>query len=480
MATFDTTGWKMTFHDEFNAFNRYDGTGGTWDTKYWYGRVKGDEAQIYVDNTVTTWDGKNMGLNPFSLNNGVLTIRAQKTDPAQYNDLGKPYTSGMLSTFPTFSQTYGYFEMRAQLPAGQGMWPAFWMMPADKSWPPELDVMEMLGHDPYTLYGTAHSGATGSHTFEGVNLKTPDMTAGFHTYGMEWNAQKITWYFDGQAIGSVATPADLNKPMYMIANLAVGGPWGGYPDSTTKFPGDFKIDYIRAFQKDSGGTTVEASPSPAPTKTITGTDGANTLTGTTGADLLDGRGGNDTMKGGAGGDTYVVGQTGDKVVELSGQGVDTVRSAVSYTLPSYVENLTLTGTANLTGKGTSWHNVMTGNDGANTLYGQGGNDKMIGGKGADILWGGDGKDTFVVRSLAEAGDTVKDYTAGQDQIDLRPLLQATGIASTNPEADGTVALVQAGRHTTIMFNQPGQQAVKLMTVENVDAHKVMLTSDHWS
>lgn len=479
---FDTTGWNLTFRDEFNAFNPHDGTAGTWQTQWYWGRLKDHEEQIYVDKTMTKPDGTPLGLDPFSLNNGVLTMRAAPAakDILPYLD-GKTYTSGMISTAPTFTQTYGYFEMRAQLPAGQGIWPAFWMMAADKSWPPELDIMEVLGKDPFTLYSSAHTNQTGSHTWETVTAKTPDVSAGMHTYGMEWNAQAITYYFDGQKIGSIATPSDLHKPMYLIANLAVGSPWPGYPDSTTKWPAEYKIDYIRAWQKDADSSVAaQAQDSPATTKTIIGTDKADSLAGTSGNDWIDGKLGADTMKGGYGSDTYVVNQTKEAVVEYANQGVDTVRAAVSYTLPNLVENLVLTGSANLTGKGTAWHNVLVGNDGANTLYGMDGNDRLAGGKGADVLWGGNGKDTFVLRSLAEAGDTVKDYTPGQDQLDLRLLLQATGTASTDPVADGTIAMVQAGRHTLVTFNQAGQAPVKLMTVENVDAHKVVLTSDHWS
>lgn len=479
--TFDYTGWNLTFRDEFNAFNPWDGAAGTWQTQYYWGRTKGNEGQIYVDKTVTKWDGTPMNLDPFAQGNGTLTIHANPTDPAQYNDLGKPYTSGMLSTFPTFSQTYGYFEMRAEVPAGKGLWPAFWMLPADKSWPPELDIMEVLGKDSYTTYGTAHSNATGTHTFEGVHATGADLSAGFHTYGMEWNSQTVTWYLDGQKIGSVATPADLNKPMYMIVNLAVGADWPGQPDGTTKFPADFTIDYVRAYQKGTD-TAVVPQPvdSPTPTKTLSGTDHSDTIQGGSASELIDGKGGADTMKGGYGGDTYVVSQSGDTVVEYSNQGVDTVRSSLSYTLPSMVENLVLTGSADLVGKGTSWHNNIVGNDGNNTLYGMAGNDRLTGGKGADILWGGDGKDTFVMRAVNEAGDVIKDYTPGQDQIDVKQLLTSIGSSSTNPVADGLIAMVQVGKNTAVMLNQPGHAAVKLMTVENTDAHHVALTSDHWA
>ncbi len=73
----------------------------------------------------------------------------------------------MINTYGTFSQTYGYFEIDAKVPSGQGLWPAFWMLPQSGNWPPEIDVLELLGHDPSTYYVGAHwSGADGSHKYD--------------------------------------------------------------------------------------------------------------------------------------------------------------------------------------------------------------------------------------------------------------------------------------------------------------------------
>ncbi|WP_407819827.1 family 16 glycosylhydrolase, partial [Staphylococcus aureus] len=77
---------------------------------------------------------------------------------------GYDYTSGMLNTYSSFSQTYGYFEIRADMPTDRGAWPAFWLLPEDGSWPPELDVIEMRGQNPNTLIMSTHSNATGEQT----------------------------------------------------------------------------------------------------------------------------------------------------------------------------------------------------------------------------------------------------------------------------------------------------------------------------
>lgn len=268
----DMAQFTQTFGDEFNTFNWYNSQtptatpGGVWRTEFGFGGVGSQTSrtmnggeQVYLD---AAWDA--VGLNPFSVNNGVLTISAKKT-PEQYKPMlwNENYVSGVITTKMSFAQQYGYFEMRAELPAGQGYWPAFWLMPTDNSWPPELDVFEVLGKDPNTLYATAHSAQTGQRVEAQSVITSVDTSKGFHTYGVNWQADKITWYIDGNQVAQTATPADMHKPMYMIANLAMGGSWGGATDATTPAVGRLNIDYIRAYASKSGGPeTPPAAPVP--------------------------------------------------------------------------------------------------------------------------------------------------------------------------------------------------------------------------
>ncbi|TCS72644.1 VCBS repeat-containing protein [Sulfuritortus calidifontis] len=180
---------------------------------------------------------------------------------------------------------------------------------------------------------------------------------------------------------------------------------------------------------------------------LTGNSADNTLYGLAGNDTLDGGLGADTMLGGTGDDTYVVESTGDQVIEQAGEGIDLVKSGIDYTLTDNVENLTLTGTQNLTGTGNVLDNVLTGNDAANTLYGLSGNDTLDGKGGADTLVGGTGNDTYVVdsagdvvtESAGEGADTVRSsisYSLGDNVENLT--LTGGNISGTGNELDNVL------------------------------------------
>jgi beta-glucanase (GH16 family) len=254
----------LTFDDEFNGLSLFNGTSGTWTPHYWYGgqgayTLTGNgEQQIYTAPGFTGTGTTDLGLNPFSISGGVLDIHAQTVTAAQSAAMWNyKYSSGVITTHDTFAQTYGYFEMKAELPSNDGgAWPAFWLVPADGSWPPELDAMEQLSGNPNLIYTTQHSGSGGSNWSVGSANYIPDPT-GFHTYGVLWTPTQLTWYVDGQEVFQTATPSDMNKPMYMIVNMAVGG-WSGTPDWTAA---DMYVDYVRAYGI-PGLTTVQSTLPP--------------------------------------------------------------------------------------------------------------------------------------------------------------------------------------------------------------------------
>jgi Ca2+-binding RTX toxin-like protein len=391
--------------------------------------------------------------------------------------------------------------MRAQLPEGKGLWPAFWLLQSDMSWPPEIDAMEVLGHDMTTLYTAAHTNETGSHTSKGGTIKVPDMSAGYHTYGVDWQADYITYYFDGVEVWKTATPSDMHEPMYMIANLAVGGYWPGMVNSTTPFPAQMKIDYIRAYS--DKGVTTPPPTTPPPTdppptdppllsklfslptsgtynSVIRGTSRSETLNGTSSSNKIDGRGGTDTMIGGAGNDTYLVNSPGDSIIENANAGVDTAQSrSPTYTLGANVENLKLTGTSAQIGIGNALGNLMTSNSYASTLDGGAGNDILVAGKGAGVLTGGAGSDIFQYNSVTSGG-RVTDFTDGTDVLDLRGLF--SNYQGTNPIADGYLSFSSDGAGGTRVYfdadGTAGSASKKLVTtLQGVSPSSLSLQSD---
>ncbi|MCF3641835.1 family 16 glycosylhydrolase [Rhizobium sp. TRM95111] len=247
----DRSALTETFVDTFDALSLTDGTAGTWDAKFWWAPDKGasltgnGELQWYINPAYEPTSS----VNPFSVRNGVLTITAKEAPEDIRSAIdGYEYTSGMLTTHSSFAQTYGYFEIRADMPDEQGTWPAFWLLPADGSWPPELDVVEMRGQDQNTVHVTVHSNETGERTTTSTAVSV-DGTEGFHSYGVLWTPEKIVWYFDDVAVASADTPDDMHDPMYMIVNLAVGGT-AGVPDDGLEDGAELKIDYIRAYSLD--------------------------------------------------------------------------------------------------------------------------------------------------------------------------------------------------------------------------------------
>ncbi|MCA1449893.1 family 16 glycosylhydrolase [Ensifer sp. IC3342] len=242
----------QTFSDDFNTLQLRDGASGIWDAKFWWAPEKGStltgngELQWYINPAYQP----TASANPFSINNGVLTITAAPaSDAIQAQINGYDYTSGLLTTHSSFAQTYGYFEIRADMPNDQGAWPAFWLLPADGSWPPELDVVEMRGQDPNTVIATVHSNETGSQTSIASAVKVAD-TSGFHKYGVLWTEDEIVWYFDDVAVAHADTPSDMHEPMYMLVNLAVGG-IAGTPADGLVDGAEMKIDYIKAYSLDA-------------------------------------------------------------------------------------------------------------------------------------------------------------------------------------------------------------------------------------
>jgi beta-glucanase (GH16 family) len=192
---------------------------------------------------------------------GLLTITARR----QFFG-GSQYTSARLRSLNKADFTYGRFEMSAKLPAGQGLWPAFWMLPSDSvygTWAAsgEIDIMEAVGQNESRVLGTIHYGGTfPNNTFSGESYTLPNgnLTDSFHTYAIEWEPTVIRWYIDGIQYATRTNwfssngtyPAPFNERFHMLLNLAVGGNLPGPPNQATPFPATYEIDYVRVYQQD--------------------------------------------------------------------------------------------------------------------------------------------------------------------------------------------------------------------------------------
>lgn len=241
-------GYQLVFNEEFRGSSLDNGL---WSSRYRWGpwMTINNEQQFYVD----TLNEPGFGHDPFVFDGEHLTIRAIPTPShLRTSANNKPYLSGALNSYGKFRMRYGYVEMRARLPAGKGLWPAFWLLhDHENGIRPEIDVVEMLGDDPRVIYQTYHhyQGQTLQST-PSYQVWNTDFSAGFHTYAMHWEPGTITWYVDGEARNSYQSNAVPTEDMYLLVNLAVGGNWPGSPDGSTPFPADMTIDYIRAYSPD--------------------------------------------------------------------------------------------------------------------------------------------------------------------------------------------------------------------------------------
>ena len=177
---------------------------------------------------------------------------------------GANYTSTRMTTEDKQEFQYGRIDIRAVLPEGQGIWPALWMLGGDFGeigWPDcgEIDIMELVGHQPSTVYGTVHYGADPSqHHYTGSSRSLTNgskYSDEFHVFSLIWEEDKVeilmdnVKYFEFTPTQIVDNqPYPFNQPFFFIFNIAVGGQWPGNPDASTVFPQRMIVDYVRVFQ----------------------------------------------------------------------------------------------------------------------------------------------------------------------------------------------------------------------------------------
>ena len=242
-------GWTMIWNDEFD--------GSSINTSKWEHEVNGwgggnNELQYYTDRPENSF-----------IENGKLVIKALK-ETYTGEDGTREYTSARLRTLNRGDWLYGRFDIMAKLPFGQGLWPAIWMLPTDWAYggwaaSGEIDIMELLGHDPTRVYGTIHyGGAYPNNTQSGSSYSLADASFSdeFHLFTLEWDTTEFRWYVDGEHYltknqwytSNVPYPAPFDRRFHLLLNVAVGGNWPGNPNQSTLFPQFMYIDYVRIYR----------------------------------------------------------------------------------------------------------------------------------------------------------------------------------------------------------------------------------------
>lgn len=453
----DLSGYKLTFSDEFNTRSIGQDTVNTkWSDIRSEWRF---DANSDIGFGKSSFVDKASGYDPFRVQDGILTITATP-DQTKYGYPGS-WESGLITTQGGFSQTYGYFEMRADLSDSKGSWDAFWLLP-DKQIPnssspglwQEIDIVEHYGNNNIGVYSNIHTTDPSKQNYSSTqSYWTVAEAKGFHTYGLLWTNETISFYLDGKLTATKATPTDMHGPMYILANLAVER------DAVAgDTPMSMQIDYIKAYALQPPGTVQpatsiataldSASPSltaaisthavastPAPVSTtlvsaaangsspapaVVGStiqgethpivvDAVRTQLGTNGDDILIAAGPHAILVGKDGNDTFLVNDISDSVIENNGGGADVVYTTVSYNLgDNAIETLsyamqTETVDVNLIGNFAS--QIIVGNYGNNILNGGSGLDTLIGLFGNDMYVVGDSR-IIIQEKDGQGNDTV--------------------------------------------------------------------------
>ncbi len=242
---------KLVWSDEFNGPAGTPPVAAKWTHDVGAWGFTNQELETYTDSPANASDD----------GHGHLAIVARRQTATGPDGLTRNYTSARLETQGLFSANHGLIEARMRIPAGRGLWPAFWMLGDNVnkvSWPAcgEVDVLEALGQQPSIAHGFINGPFGTSHyTVDRAISSRRSLASAFHTFAISWSRNSITWLLDGVRYGTV-TPKDLppgakwvyNRSFHLILNLAVGGDWGGPPSAATRFPASLLVDWVRVYQ----------------------------------------------------------------------------------------------------------------------------------------------------------------------------------------------------------------------------------------
>jgi beta-glucanase (GH16 family) len=245
--------WMLTWSDEFDGADGSRPDESRWTFDIGGGGYGNQELETYTSRP-----------DNVTIEKGALVITARAEHFTGPDGIPRDYTSARLKTEGRFGQTYGRFEARMQIPRGQGIWPAFWLLGANANavgWPAcgEIDIMENIGREPNTVHGTFHGPGYSGGSAIGAAFQSADgkpFADGYHLFAVEWDPAEIRWYVDDH-LYETRKPSDLpggarwvfDHDFFIILNAAVGGSWPGNPDSTSVFPQQMRVDYVRVYKR---------------------------------------------------------------------------------------------------------------------------------------------------------------------------------------------------------------------------------------
>jgi len=250
--------WQLVWGDEFAGLSGSPPDPSKWDHALGGEGWGNRELQYYTNLTDNAALDGNSCL--------VITARAATDADRDRSCWYGPcrYTSARLLTRTKFTFTHGLVEARIQLPFGQGIWPALWMLGDDYGkigWPAcgEIDIMENIGREAGIVHGTVHGpGYCGGNGIGGQYVLPEGRTLAedFHLFALDWQPGRLRWYIDNHPYFELlpeqlpeGTAWVFDHPFFLLLNLAVGGEWPGAPDTTTLFPQTMRLDFVRVYQR---------------------------------------------------------------------------------------------------------------------------------------------------------------------------------------------------------------------------------------
>jgi beta-glucanase (GH16 family) len=229
--------WKLLWHDEFDG-EKLD------ESKWTFGLPWGgtDGAHRHHNDLYASY----MMEHNVAVAGGKLGLLTRKEDVTARNGKLFHYTQAMVHTDGKFNHKYGYWEVRAKIPAeaGPGLWPAFWTL--SKGWPPEMDILEVWTSVNRSHQGMAYRGSDGRTKWDDYNESVP-LPTDWTTYGMEWGPGYQVYYLNGQIKRRVYGEYVTDVDHYVLLNSGVES--GNLPTAGTIFPNAFEVDYVRVFER---------------------------------------------------------------------------------------------------------------------------------------------------------------------------------------------------------------------------------------